>query len=208
MPICRHCLPLLPDLTQDYEHAFENLLLQPSVVKHINHSHYEYLFALSDYRYPWDYMIHQLKYNGHQDYATILASFFYQRILSHVSLPDVIVPVPLHPRRYIQRQFNQTHLVAKQLANYCGLPLVTDWLIKIKHTAPQKTLSGTKRRSKLAGCFTVTSQRQFSSIALVDDVLTTGQTINACCNVIKNAYPNTDIYVWVVCLRLFRKVTD
>jgi ComF family protein len=94
---------------------------------------------------------------------------------------DVIVPAPLHPRRWRERGYNQAELLARPLAAATGVPLALDALRRIRYTTPQVAVAGTQRRANVAGAFAgeaaVLAGRR---VALVDDVMTTGATLNAC----------------------------
>ena len=98
---------------------------------------------------------------------------------------DAIVPVPLHRAREWERTFDQARLLAKQLQEYSGIPL-RDVLIRRKSTAPQTSLSGAARRRNLHNAFAVKQGTQLpASVLLVDDVITTGATLEACAKILR-----------------------
>jgi ComF family protein len=99
---------------------------------------------------------------------------------------DAIVPVPLHWRRRWQRGFNQSELLAREIARRSAIP-VLNALKRVRATDPQVGLSNSRRRSNVAGAFVVKSVQAISGkrILLVDDVMTTGATASACAAALK-----------------------
>lgn len=98
---------------------------------------------------------------------------------------DAAVPVPLHPRRRRERGYNQ----ATDLARHLGLPVV-DALARTRHTGTQTALPAADRHANVSGAFRVTrrvSALAGSSVVLVDDVRTTGATLEACARVLREA---------------------
>lgn len=92
-------------------------------------------------------------------------------------MPEAIIAVPLHGKRLKQRGYNQSELIAKQLSRLLGIPLLTDAVIRTKKTEAQSGLSLKQRQSNILQAFQV-SQNLPAHIALVDDVFTTGSTLN------------------------------
>lgn len=100
---------------------------------------------------------------------------------------DAIVPVPLHRMREWERTFNQAEILSREVSRLTGLPL---WqpLRKIKPTPPQSLLSGTARRANLAGTFRLDgSVSAPKSVLLIDDVVTTGATLEECARILRTA---------------------
>lgn len=92
---------------------------------------------------------------------------------------DRIVPVPLHPKRLREREFNQCVLLARPLAAHLGIPLDLDAVERVRHTSPQSASTQSERRKNLRGAFLVRKSTRFRgrSILLFDDVYTTGATL-------------------------------
>ncbi len=115
-----------------------------------------------------------------------------------------LVPVPIHPVRRRQRGFNQAEELADRLSNLTGIPVMRDLLIRTKKTAPQKQLSPAERLKNLKSAFALnprfySEKRKIShipdSVILVDDIFTTGSTVEACARALKAAGVK---YVWFV----------
>lgn len=101
---------------------------------------------------------------------------------------DLIVPVPLHPSRLRERGYNQAALLARELAEGCRLALAEDCLARTRATAPQTGHSWRERWENVAGAFACQDPRVVGrGIILVDDVCTTGATLEACARALKDA---------------------
>ncbi len=128
--------------------------------------------------------IHRFKY-GKQSY---LADFF----AAHIGLPrewqiDCLVPVPLHPLKLWRRTFNQSALLADALSKRYALPVRCDLLKRTRNTPSQTELSATARERNVRGAFSCNPLPAGLSVALVDDVMTTGATLRACAHALKKA---------------------
>jgi ComF family protein len=130
--------------------------------------------------------INLLKYHGIKRLSKPLSD-----LLSRIKLPDVdaVIPVPLHPKRLRQREYNQSALIAYKVAKKLDTTLFTDCLIKTKDTPPQVGLSSNKRRTNMKSAFEVKNQNNIKggNILLIDDVVTTGATIRECSATLKEA---------------------
>ena len=112
---------------------------------------------------------------------------------------DVILPVPVHTRRLMARGFNQVTILSQKLATATGIPLDRTSLVKTKNTEPQVRLSRAKRLLNLANAFQIKQQKTIVNkrVLVVDDVSTTGATINEVSKVLRKAGAN---YVGVIIL--------
>ena len=100
----------------------------------------------------------------------------------------LIMPVPLHQKRLRWRGFNQAQALAQHFAANFHLPLITDGLMRNKHTKPQASLNEAERQHNLAGCFDWQGAKlNGQHVILIDDVVTTGATLNECARVLKKA---------------------
>ncbi|MDF0534660.1 double zinc ribbon domain-containing protein [Shewanella sp. A32] len=144
-------------------------------------------------------LIPQIKY--HAQFAALppLVKALADRVTQALSdeliiLPQVLVPVPLHPHRLRQRGFNQATVIAKLLGQYLQLPVDEQLVQRQTETLPQAGLDGQARRSNLQGAFLVTQAVSWQRIALIDDVVTTGTTINELARSLSPWTP--DLQVW------------
>lgn len=134
--------------------------------------------------------IARFKYHGRQEYASYYGRMMYQvhkEWLQQVQ-PDMLLPVPVHKKRLQQRGYNQAELLAKELGRYANLPVVADLLIRQENTLPQKELSAQERLSNLQGAFVAKEAELYTNVncvIIVDDIYTTGSTIEACSQVMR-----------------------
>ncbi|MCU0787465.1 MAG: ComF family protein [Verrucomicrobia bacterium] len=112
---------------------------------------------------------------------------------------DVIVPVPLHPVREREREFNQAARLAITLGHNLGLPVRSNWLRRIRHTRTQTLLTRKERAANLRRAFALRNHAEVQGLScvLVDDVFTTGATTNACAGTLKAAGAHR-VCVWTV----------
>ncbi len=147
------------------------------------------------YEEPIRTMILKLKYadNGFiaKALTPYLAAVYLQHIAKQFSTPPIIIPVPLHRSRYNERGYNQSTVLAKELATYLNLTVVTDALVRTKKTIIQKHMTDTQRVANLKGAFTVAKMHadkiKGQRILLLDDVYTTGATTHECATTLRNA---------------------
>jgi ComF family protein len=133
--------------------------------------------------------IHQLKYRNLRAVAVPLAKLLQDYLITNPMPGEVLVPVPLHQKRLRERGYNQSSLLAHELGKLTNLPVVDDCLIRQRHTPPQaRTSSVDERRSNVAGAFTCHNHRlQDKQVLLIDDVATSGATLNTCASALKDA---------------------
>jgi len=139
------------------------------------------------YEGPLRQMIHLLKYDGMQPLATPLGSRLFS-LLQQAGPVDLIVPVPLDRHRLRSRGFNQSELLAKQLSKASGIRMDTSLLRRLRRTETQTGLSHAQRRLNVRGAFVLSRPNSLVGlrIALIDDVITTGATANACAALLKS----------------------
>jgi ComF family protein len=132
--------------------------------------------------------IQRFKYHGDITLASELGLFLNQVDLSEL-LFDTIIPVPLHPKRLRKRGFNQAVLLGKILSRKTGRPMPLKALRRIRNTVPQVELHHSERQKNVRGAFAVRDPAVIAdrNVLLVDDVFTTGATVNECARVLKKS---------------------
>ncbi len=145
--------------------------------------------GVAHYQEPLSTLLHRLKYQG-DTYVLPALKFLLQDIdIFPLQDEDRIVPVPLHKKRLRKRGFNQAQLLAGILFPYQRRQILLSVLQRVRHTVPQTGLSGKERRMNLQKAFVVQTPEAIAErrIILVDDVFTTGTTVNECSRVLLNA---------------------
>ncbi len=156
-------------------------------------------FALFDYKTPIDSLLLELKFNQKLVNARILGELMAESIqkiwYQTKPLPDVIIPVPLHSHRLIERGYNQAIEIARPIAKRCRIAINAKACLRIKPTAPQATLTAKERETNIKQAFTTTMRWDNYHIAVIDDVITTGNTIREFCHLLKsNGAKNIDVW--------------
>lgn len=142
--------------------------------------------------------IHHLKYRGRTSLAEPLGSLLIAHWQAAPLPADMLVPVPLHHARLHERGYNQSSLLAEQLARASGLPVVEAALKRIKATLPQITLDAAQRKANVQDAFEACPDLvQGRQVLLIDDVCTTGATLEACSHALKQAGAKS---VWALTL--------
>lgn len=132
--------------------------------------------------------VHLLKYRNMKALSPVLARLMATYFRLSPLPAEAIVPVPLHRSRLRQRGYNQAELLARGLGVELGLPVVTGWLERPQAGPPQARTAGREERwHNTSGAFRATQEAVASSVILVDDVCTTGATLNACARALKTA---------------------
>src|SRR5450830_1589532 len=153
---------------------------------------YDSTIAAADYAAPLDQLLLQLKFAARLQLAPWFAQLLRDAILQQSSrgacLPDVIAPVPLGRRRLAERGFNQALEVAKPLARMLDVPLSPQLAARVIETAPQSTVAPAMRAANVHAAFAVTpGSLDGLHVALVDDVMTSGRTLDALARACKAA---------------------
>ncbi len=106
---------------------------------------------------------------------------------------DKIVPVPISKKRYKERGYNQSYLIAKEIAKNTNIELENNCLFKVKNITEQSKLNKEEREMNIQGVYILKNkERLFSkNVILLDDIYTTGSTVNECCRILKQANPKS-----------------
>jgi competence protein ComFC len=140
-------------------------------------------------------LIREFKYRKTDYLADTLSKLMVDFIREYdlpISSIDVIIPVPLHPARLREREFNQAELLTKNIASAFALMVSADNLVRLRHTRTQTELESSKRLENVKDSFSVKSPDRVKgkNILLVDDVMTTGATSSEASRALKNAGAN------------------
>ena len=142
------------------------------------------------------HLIATLKFNRKYKNARVLAYLLTTHIKNTAEIPDLIIPVPLHTQRYKERGFNQSTEIAKTIAKRLNIPIDTKSCVRQRNTLHQIDLPAKERQKNIKNAFAVIRQIEAQHIAILDDVMTTGSTVNELAKVLKKAgVARIDIWV-------------
>ena len=156
---------------------------------------FEHCEAVYHYAFPLDVLIQQCKYAGAQELAELFAEALAQR-LADLPLPDLIIPMPLHPARLRERGFNQALEIARRLGDRLNQPC-HHACRRQRDTPPQAGLDLKARKRNLRGAFICDEDLTGKRIALLDDVMTSGSSLNELAKAARRAGA-MEISAWVV----------
>ena len=152
---------------------------------------YDRARAVAQYDSVMKGLVHGLKYRDRHEGLALFGRWLQHAGRSLISDGELLIPVPLYRTRLWSRRFNQSALLARQLSRLTSLPVDPLCLVRTRSTASQVGLSANQRKSNVAGAFAVSDagreQVVGKAVILVDDVITTGATVNACARVLKKA---------------------
>lgn len=139
------------------------------------------------------------KFYGKKHYAKTLGRLMVEHLKEIQTIPivHIIVYTPLHPKRLLERGYNQAELLAKVVGKELNCPVGKDVIRKVKNTPPQSHLSRQERLKNLQGAFQLNPKVNLKglTILLVDDVYTTGATVDACAKLLKESGGAVQVYV-------------
>jgi len=156
--------------------------------------------AYIPYRYapPLIPFITGLKFHARLAEARLLAELFLSSFPANTSpLPECLIPVPLHPQRLRERGYNQALELARLLSQRLHLPIENQIVRRRLATRPQSELSGDTRRRNMQQAFQLKAPVPYRHVALIDDVVTTGSTVNELARVLRQAGVEI-IQVWAI----------
>jgi ComF family protein len=146
-------------------------------------------------------LVHALKYGDRLDLAPMMGHWISNAGREILAQADALVPVPLHWRRQWARRFNQSAMLAAAISAETGVPIAAGALKRVKATAQQVGLTRSERATNVQGAFKVPEEGKFAAhgrrLVLVDDVLTSGATVNVCARALGRAgAANVDVLVF------------
>jgi len=196
---CRCCATPLNSI-EEFESELSTTLLCGSCQK--QKPYFDHVFSPFLFQKQIVKLIHQYKYHAKLYLARTLSNIFVQQYhinRSNYSLPEVIIPVPLHIKRLKHRGFNQSKELATYLSKQMGIKIRDDIVTRNKLTHTQQGLSLAERKKNLKNAFSLINKHSFNNqhIVLVDDVMTTGNTANEVAKLVKHAGARR-VDVWTI----------
>lgn len=166
---------------------------------------FDHAMALFEYQDDAAQLIQQLKFNDRLALSRLLGQLLLQRVIASGAVAasasdavvDALLPVPLHRQRLRQRGFNQSLELARILGRALKLPLLRGEVERLRATGSQTGLDARARGRNIRGAFAVRKPLRYRHIAIIDDVVTTGSTVNELARVLKKAGVET-VSVWSV----------
>lgn len=147
---------------------------------------FDQVVAVFQYQEPVDHLIQALKFDAKLCNARLLGDLMAKRLM-YEPRPDVMVPVPLHSKRLRKRGFNQAMELARPIAKALQIPLKADLCRRTRNTPSQTALDAAQRRRNLKNAFVIDTLNGVEDVVIVDDVMTTGSTVEAMARVFKDA---------------------
>lgn len=187
---CGHCGAMLREAAMSCGECLKN---EPK---------WQRMVRISAYQKPLAHWVHRFKFQDQYWLDKPLARLLLLAVKEaqrthHFQLPEVILPVPLYWQRHWKRSYNQAELLAKPLADWLNIPLDTKSLKRIRATQPQRELTAAERRINLRRAFAYVPKMPYQRVAIIDDVVTTGSTLNAICSELKKQGVK-EIQVWAL----------
>ncbi len=136
-------------------------------------------------------LITYFKYGDKIHAASTFAELMYNKCRDQIDDADIIIPVPLHPKRLLRRRYNQSALISNHINRLSGVDTIPDLMSRKKNNVPQASLSKKERLQNVKGAFSIKKKYinilQNKNIILIDDVMTTGATVSECAKVLKKS---------------------
>lgn len=160
--------------------------------------------SLLNYNETTRWSMASIKYKDRREYLDFYAQAMNIRFAKRVRVwgVEALVPVPIHSSRRRERGFNQAEELAERLSDYWGLPVDTKLLVRKKKTLPQRDLGPSQRLKNLQEAFALhpsVSDKIPKSVIIIDDIYTTGSTVEACSRILKKAGVKR-IYFLAICI--------
>lgn len=136
-------------------------------------------------------IILNFKFNDKTHYVHTFVPWMLRAGADLLGEADYIIPVPLHPKKIRMRKFNQAALLAHEISKKSDVKYIAEGLIRTRHTVPQKGLNKKERYKNISGAFAIGDRYldkfAHKNIIIIDDIFTTGSTLNECARILKNA---------------------
>ncbi|MHB1592332.1 MAG: ComF family protein, partial [Sulfuricella sp.] len=152
--------------------------------------------AAFSYGFPVDRLLHAFKYGGNLALVDVLAQPL-ARLVAAQPRPDLLLPMPLHPSRLKERGFNQSLEIAKPISRWLDIPLAVEACQRTRDTPTQAGLKWKERRRNVRGAFACDLDLSGKNVAVLDDVMTTGVTLEEVSRILKDRGAS-EVSAWVV----------
>ncbi len=188
LPLCQPCLSELPVIGISCCTCALPLASHGSCGKcQQKQPAYDQIQALFLYHEPVNFLVQQFKFSRKLEYSSLFSSLMAKKLLSLSEQPDVLLPVPLHSSRLRSRGFNQSWEITRQLSIITGINACHKICQRIKKTPLQTGLKASERKRNLKQAFAITANVKDLHVCIVDDVMTTGSTLQAIAEALKAA---------------------
>lgn len=189
--ICDSCASSLPVAEHTCKKCGQRVGMHDNICDRCKKAEWHFDKAASAFAYEGEVvtLVLRLKYNAEGDIAAAAAPFMVREIVNKEIEADIIIPVPLTVKRFKSRGYNQAELIAKEISVLLKLPVETSALVRVKQTEKQQDMTAKKRAENLKDAFSITDKSLVKDkrVLLVDDVFTTGATVNECARMLKKA---------------------
>ncbi len=192
-PACHRCGRSLPLISGRIETTAERLCGQCM----IEAPAYQQCFALLRYQPPIPRLMMDLKFHDGLNLIRVFAELMAEKLAPRACLPQLLLPVPLHPARLRQRGYNQAVELARVIGQRLGIRVDLHQCQRIRHTEVQSTLPACARHANVRGAFAIRHKLEAKHVAIVDDVMTTGNTLAAIASLLQR-HGVENIEVWVI----------
>lgn len=157
------------------------------------------VIAPASYHSPIGSLVAAIKYQQQFAPLSLLVKALIHRVritqsTKYLPKPQILLPVPLHHQRLKERGFNQAYLIAAEIAQKLNIPIDTTSLIRTRHTPPQAQLNGRNRRNNLKNAFHLDANFPWQKVAIIDDVVTTGSTVNEINQLLKKRHIHGQVW--------------
>lgn len=172
-----------------------------------NKHHYTKGYGIWVYKGAIRKSLANFKYHNKREFAKFYAQELVHKYGEEISnlKVDAMVPIPIHKHKKAIRGYNQADVLARELGKILKVPVISNLLIRVKDTQPQKELNDKQRQKNLEGAFSISEKEKYKfskklkKILLIDDIYTTGSTIEACTNVLMQ-YGVEEVYFICICI--------